>query len=258
MALKLSTGFRNYLMAGGSLRQAFEDALLNIYSGVAPDSCDSPPSGVLLNTVTKGSGAVAASARSTRQVGLITIGSDVLAQTFIINVTVDGVGPTSYTFTVTASEDSIAKVALKVAQMLNDIPQLCAIASGSDGNIFVASEFAGLSFTIANGGGTGTISALTSSVVAASLVNTLKFGAPSAGVEGKNSDIWSGVNVADGTAGYFRMVTTRDTGLLSTSDYRIQGNISTSGAELNLSNINFANGATETIDSCLLTEPASD
>lgn len=258
MALKLSTGFRNYLLAGGSLRQAFDDAILNIYSGVAPDSPDSPPSGVLLNKVTKASGAVAANARSTRQIGLITIGSHALGETFIINVTVDGVGPTSYTYTNTPDAGGVADVALMVAQMLNDIPQLEAIASGSDGNIFVASEFAGLSFTIANGGGTGVISALTSSVVAATLVNTLKFGAPAVGVEGKNADIWSGVNVADGTAGYFRLVTTRDTGLLSTTDYRIQGNVSTSGAELNLSNINFANGATETIDSCQFTEPASD
>jgi hypothetical protein len=245
-------------LGGGSVRQAFDDALINIYSGVAPATVDEPPSGVLLNTITKASGAVASGARSTRQIGLITIGSDLPAQTFIINVTVDGVGPTGYTYTMTPDDTTIALVALKVARMLNDIPQLCAIASGSDGNIFVASEFAGLSFTIANGGGTGTISALTSSVVAATLVNSLKFGAPSAGAEAKNSDIWSGVCLADGTAGYFRLVTTRDDGLQSATEYRIQGNVSTSGAELNLSNINFSNGATETIDSCQFTEPASD
>ena len=158
MSLVLSTGLTNFLLGGGSVRKAFEDALLNIYSGVAPSTADEPPSGVLLNTITKASGAVAAGARSTRQIGLITIGSNVLGQTFIINITVDGVGPTSYTFTVTAAETTVALVAMKVAQMLNDIPQLAAIASGSDGNIFVASRFAGLAFTMASGGGSGTIS----------------------------------------------------------------------------------------------------
>ena len=37
----------------------------------------------------------------------------------------------------------------------------------------------------------------------------------------------------------------------------MQGNISTSGAELNLSNINIVLGATQTIDNFSLTEPAS-
>ncbi len=258
MALKISTGLRNFILAGGSIRKAFEDALILVYSGIAPASPDDAPTGVLLWKVTKASGAVTANARSTRQVGLITIGSNTPGQTFIINITVDGVGPTSYTFIVTASEDTVAKVALKVAEMLNDIPQLEAIASGSDGNIFVASRFAGLAFTMANGGGTGTISAITSAVVTATNVNSLKFGVPVAGVEDKNSDVWSGVYLADGTAGYFRVVTTRDTGLASATDLRIQGNASTSGAELNLSNINFTAGATGTVDGAQFTEPASE
>jgi hypothetical protein len=257
MALKLSTGLRQFLMGGGSLREAFEDAVLNIYSGTAPVDADAAATGVFLAKITKASGALAPGDRSTPQIGLITIGSHGVGETFIINVTVDGAGPTSYTFTVTAAEDTNAKVALKIARMLNDIPQLSAIASGTDGNIFVASRIAGLSFTIANGGGTGTISALTSSVLAATTVNSLKLGLPAAGVIAKNADVWSGVALATGTAGYFRLVTNQDDGTLSNTQIRLQGNVSTSGAELNLSNINLTLGATQTIDTFQLTEPAS-
>jgi hypothetical protein len=67
----------------------------------------------------------------------------------------------------------------------------------------------------------------------------------------------SGVGATNGTAGYFRLVTNLDDGLLSTTQLRMQGNVSTSGAELNLTNINIALGATQTIDTFQLTEPAS-
>ncbi len=257
MSLKLSTGLRNFLLAEGSLRKAFEDGIINVYSGAAPASPDDAATGVLLCKMTKASGAVAAGARSSPQIGLITIASHALGETFIINVTVDGVGPTSYTFTNTPDAGGVAEVAMKVAEMLNDIPQIAAIASGSDGNIFVSSKYSFGTFTIANGGGTGTISALTSSVKAAAVLDTLKLAAPVAGVITKNADVWSGVGLATGTAGYFRLVTTLDGGLLSQTDVRIQGNIATSGSELNLSNLNIVLGATQTIDTFSLTEPAS-
>lgn len=257
MALKESTGLRNFRLAGGSLRKAFEDAIINVYSGTAPASADLAVAGTLLLQVTKGSGAVAQGARSTPQVGTFTVGSCTLGQTFILNVTVDGVGPTAYTYTAIADDNSNAKVAAKVAQMLNDIPQLQAIST-STGVVWVASRFAGLAFTIAAGAGSGTITGLTSEHIAASNVNTLKLAAPSSGVELKNSDTWSGVRLAEGTMGYFRMVTSSDDGTQSTSQYRLQGNVSTSGAELNVSNINASTGATETIDSCAFTEPESD
>jgi len=257
MSLKLSTGLRNFLLAEGSLRKAFEDGIINLYSGAAPASPDDAPTGVLLCKVTKASGAVAAGARSLPQTGLILIGSHAPGETFIINVTVDGVGPTSYTFTNTPDAGGVTDVAMKVAEMLNDIPQIAAIASGSDGNIFVSSKFTNGSFTLANGGGTGTISTLTSQVKAAVVLDTLKLATPAAGVINKNADVWSGVGLANGTAGYFRLITTLDTGAQSQEEVRIQGNVATSGAELNLSNLNIVTGATQTLDTFSLTEPVS-
>jgi len=257
MALKESTGLRKFRQARGSTREAFADALLKIFSGSAPANADDAESGTLLLIVSKESGAVAAGARSSPQIGLITIASHAAGETFIINVTVDGVGPISHTFTNTPDAGTVADVAMKVAEMLNDIPQLQAIASGSDGDIFVASRIPGVGFTIASGGGTGTISALTSEVKAAVNIDTLRLGDSSNGVIAKNSDEWSGVGLLKGTAGYFRLVTTKDTGASSTTEIRAQGNISTSGAELNLSSLSIEIGATLTINNFQLTEPAS-
>jgi len=257
MALKLSTGLRNFLTGENTFRKAFEDGVLNIYSGALPADADAAPTGTLLVKVTKSSGAVAANARSTPQIGLILIGTHGSGETFIINVTVDGVGPTAYTFTNTPDAGGVLEVAMKVAEMLNDIPQLCAVASGSDGNIYVASRIAGLAFTIADGGGTGTITTLTSEVLAATVVNTLKFGPPSAGVISKNTDTWSGVGLAVGTCTYFRLVTSSDLGTANSTDIRIQGTVGTSGADLNLSNLNITVGPTETIDTFAITLPAN-
>jgi hypothetical protein len=254
MAVKLSTGLRDFLLGEGSLRKAFEDAVLNIYSGAAPASADDAPTGTLLAKITKASGAVAAGARSTPRRYKVNIGTHVSGQTFKLNVTVDGVGPTTYTYTNTPDLDAEG-VAKGVAQMLDDIPQLRAIAEGANGNLYVQSAIAGLDFTLADGSGTGTLTV--TSVEAAARVNTIQIEDPAAGVVTKSADVWSGVGLAAGTAGYFRLVTSADLGTLNATDVRMQGNISTSGADLNLSNLNIAVGATQSIDTFQLTEPAS-
>ena len=76
------------------------------------------------------------------------------------------------------------------------------------------------------------------------------------GVLSKNSDIWSGVAGATGTATYFRLVVNTDTGVLSTSEIRMQGTIGTSGADLNMSSVSIVNLATQTIDTFDLTMPS--
>ncbi len=77
------------------------------------------------------------------------------------------------------------------------------------------------------------------------------------GVLSKDANVWSGVAVADATASYFRLVYNTDDGLLSTTQPRMQGTIGTSGADLNMSNVALASGATQTIDTFNLTMPAS-
>lgn len=77
------------------------------------------------------------------------------------------------------------------------------------------------------------------------------------GVLSKNTDIWSGVAGADGTASYFRLVVNTDTGVLSTTEIRMQGTVGTSGADINMSSVSIRSGATQTIDTWDLTMPAS-
>lgn len=72
------------------------------------------------------------------------------------------------------------------------------------------------------------------------------------------SEVWSGVGVAAGTAGWFRFYgNPSDAGGASTTLPRIDGRIATSGAELNLANLAIQVGATTTIDSLSLAFPST-
>ena len=62
------------------------------------------------------------------------------------------------------------------------------------------------------------------------------------------AETWSGVNAATGVAGYYRHILASDTGVLSTTQVRLQGDIATSGQEMNLSSTSLTNAGTQTID----------
>lgn len=72
------------------------------------------------------------------------------------------------------------------------------------------------------------------------------------------SETWSGTNAATGTAGYYRHVAAGDDGTLSTTQARIQGDISTVAADLNLSSTSLVSGAPQAIDYYSIALPASD
>ena len=112
---------------------------------------------------------------------------------------------------------------------------------------------------------TGTAPATADAAVTGTLLTTISvssgdtgvtLGTASAGSIPKNSgEIWSGLNVATGTAGYFRFVAAGDDGTSSTTQVRIQGLVATSGADLNLSSVNLTSGGTQTVDSGSITLP---
>lgn len=87
----------------------------------------------------------------------------------------------------------------------------------------------------------------------------LTFDAPVAGSISKAAaETWSGTAVADGTAGWFRLYENLDTpGSSSTTASRIDGNIATSGANMNMSNTFIANAAVQTVSSFSVTLPSS-
>ena len=73
--------------------------------------------------------------------------------------------------------------------------------------------------------------------------------APASGVLGKNSaETWRGVCVAAGTPTFYRFAGLTDSGLLSTTEKRMQGTIGTVNADLIFSNTAFTVSAERRID----------
>lgn len=78
-----------------------------------------------------------------------------------------------------------------------------------------------------------------------------------AGVLAKDpAETWSAVNVATGTATFYRHVLNADTGASSTSALRLQGTCAVAGADLNLTSVALTSGATQTIDFYSVAMPA--
>lgn len=88
--------------------------------------------------------------------------------------------------------------------------------------------------------------------------NGLNFAAPDSGSCAKASgEVWSGAAAATGTAGWFRFYANDRTTGADTTHARFDGSVSTSGAQLNMSSTAITAGATTTIDSFVVTMPAS-
>jgi len=49
----MSSGFRNWLLGGGNVIEAFDRGVIEVYSGTQPDAADLPPTGTLLGRVTR-------------------------------------------------------------------------------------------------------------------------------------------------------------------------------------------------------------
>ena len=74
----------------------------------------------------------------------------------------------------------------------------------------------------------------------------------------KASEVWNGVAPAGLTnvlPTFFRFVAPGDTGLLSTTEARVQGNVAASGADLNLVDVAISTGETVPVDEFNLTIP---
>lgn len=256
MAVKLSTGLVNWLAGGSSLRRAFDDCELEIWSGTPPTTADLANTGTLLCTVTEGSGSTYLR-QGWGEINTVTITTFVTGQTWLFDVTIGSETlVTTGTFTNTPDAGSVAMVAVKVAKLFEAIG-CSACATGTTGVIYVMAP-SGKSLLIAlNGTATGGATIVDAVLAADTDGECLHFGPPAVGIISKDSAVWSGVNVATGVAGYFRFVLPGDAHDLSTTAIRLQGAVSTSGAEMNLSNTTLTLAATTTIDSGNFTTPKS-
>lgn len=88
--------------------------------------------------------------------------------------------------------------------------------------------------------------------------NGIEFGDATGGAVGKKSgEVWSGVAIASGTAGWFRFyANTVGTGA-SSSAVRFDGSCGTSGAQCNMGSTTITLDGTVTIDTVNVTLPAS-
>lgn len=254
MSIRYSDGLRQKLLGHKSWREVFSDFVINIYQGTAPASANTAPAGTLLCKYTENGAEVSAGEVSTPNTWCFTV-SGHEPGTYKVAVTVDGV-ETTYTHDATASHASEDDIAIALATMLNDVMPLQAIAALH--LVYVQTRVPGAAVTIAAGAG-GTGSALTdfTEVIAEARSDAMSFGAPVAGVCNKTSgEVWKGTAVATGIGAYFRMVTSGDLGTTNSTDPRVQGSVSTGGADLNLASISFVIDQEYTLDGAEITQAA--
>lgn len=264
MAQLYSTGLVNLMTGGLSVRAILDNCVLRVLSGAAPASADAAETGTLLCVVTIGSGAVAVTDVPTCDNWYFSITPGATAGQHIkVAISIDGVNVT-YDHTVTGNatlEGSETKIAQVVAQALRRSPApIDAIGvsgpSASTGWVAVCPSVRGLKMTMVNGAGDKAIYPV--QVLVGARPNTLQFGPPLAGLISKvATDTWTGVNLATGVAGYFRLCLPDDSFALdSVYQYaRVQGSIGTSGADMNLDSVQFVLGATTTISGFSIQEP---
>ena len=170
------------------------------------------------------------------------------------------------TYEIVASE--AASITVATALLTADTANSCVIADASGASysdLFkncVIDIYSGSQPSDADQDETGTklVSiTLDSGVFAAgAAANGLNFGAVAAGVLAKEiGQTWSGLGLATGTAGWFRIYANAYTTGASTSAIRIDGAVATSGSQFNMSSTSVVTGATTTVDSVALTQPAS-
>lgn len=253
MTTRLSIGLRNALAQGMGFGAVFNKASINIYSGAQPATADSAVAGTLLGTVTLSSSGLT---QETQASGTITItggSTSVLTVTVgTFNIIPDGAVPYNTSVNQTASDlcDAINRNGIYTATVSGAVVTIKPRpGAGASHNGYLVSSTGSVTATYANmSGGVNSAAALIFSI-------------PVAGVIGKpSSAIWSFNGIANGTAGWFRLVgSVADAGAtISAAPFhaRLDGSIATSGGDLNLSNIAITTGSPNTIDSFTFTVPA--
>lgn len=257
MTLKISAAMRNFINQNGSFRDALQGGEIQIYTGVQPATAEAPPTGTLLATITSGSAARTAEVLATGTVTLNTGASGSITALTVNGVSIiDAPVPFNTSLNQTAADlatminNSASNPEYTATSLLGVVTITAKRGTGATPNTFaVVSTATTITKTDVN---------MSGGVTAA---NGLQFGVSSAGVLPKrSSQTWSGAAVASGTAGWFRFVgSVADSGVIDTteSQMRMDGSISTSGAQLNMSSTTVVALATQTISSFPVTLPTS-
>ena len=267
MALRLSQALLNQLQKSQGLAYAMSNCFLKVYSGTQPATADAAPTGTLLCTYSSASGTPT---REVLPTGSLTLsGTSGSADTFKVAIG----GGTAFDILggSVASDGTVNGTATLVAAAINNNPAniyVTASTTGASGVITLTGK-PGIGATIngwvPSGTGTtisfGTAVNIGSGVAGVTALNGLKWSTSTGGVLSKlATQTWSGVAAASGTAGWCRFeAAVSDAGALDSAAVvlRMDGAVSTSGAELNLSTTTVVVGATQTIDTFTVTLPTS-
>lgn len=257
--LKASKALRNSMLAYGTFRQVMSDCFLKVYTGSQPGTAEAAPTGVLLATYSRSGGAVT---REVRPTGTITL-SGVAGS--VNSITVAGIQILGVAVPFTTD---LATTAALVAEQINDFHDYRLVRASSSGAVITLTAQYGFGAT-ANGmvvlTTTTTLGAanvnIGSAVLGVSAINGLNWDMTAAGVISKDaSELWEGLAVATGTAGWFRFeASPLDSGVLDSTEAfpRLDGAIGTSGAELNLGNTAFVITVPQIVTSFQLTFPTT-
>lgn len=266
MTLRFSPALQNFVAETGSWKRAFDNGHILIYTGAQPATPNLAATGTLLATITNASGSKTSEVAA---LGVITYSS---SGGSVDDVTLAGLdilgGAVSYDTSLTVTAAAVAlkinrnpKNTLVVATSSGAVLTLTArpglgtllnSATLSSGTTTMSSTITSTSFGSGTGGGTAGVSAVNGL--------TMDYNA-AAGVMTKNaSETWSGVAVADGTAGWFRYCgSVADAQSLDSSAVypRMDGSIAVTGADMSMSSTVITTSATQTIDSFSFTVPAA-
>jgi hypothetical protein len=249
MTVRQSTGLRDLLCSTKGFSGIFANGEIRIYSGAQPATADAAPTGVLLGVVTKN-----ADTRTPET-------------------------PASQTITVAGSAGSIDAVTVGGLAVIQAAVPFDTDASTTATNLAAAVNSAGICTATVSGAvvtvrapaGMGTawngasLATSTTTLTATSggnlsggvaAVNGLQFLAAVNGVVTKNAEDWKFDGVADGAAGWFRLVGNgTDAGGTSTTLPRLDGSIGATG-DMVLASTAITTGAPNTIDAFSYTIPA--
>lgn len=254
MAIRLSTGLRNFLLSRGSLTQAFSGGILEVRTGVQPSEADDAPTGTKLVTFSAASGTWVAETPAT---GDITLTGG--ASGSINTVTVDSINILD---TAVSFNSSLSQTASDLADALNRSSLNNDFDAQAVGAVVTLTSRPGRAVQYNSVALSATLTTITASynnfASGVAAANGLWFEAGASGILTKRSaQVWSGVAVASGTAGWFRLKgPLADADADSTTLLRMDGSIATSGGNLTMSPTTMTVGATQTLASFSPTIPA--
>lgn len=253
MALRYSTALLNFMAGVGSYKQAFQNGRIEVYSGAQPANAMAAVTGMLLCTFTNNAQAITPEVLSAGSVTL-TGGAAGSVDTLTVNG-IDILGG------VVPFNTSLAQTATNIAEAINNNASTVEYTASATGAVVTITALP-TTGTLPNGlvvASTATTLTKIDGNMAGGVaaVNGLKFAAASAGSLNKlATQVWSGVNAASGTAGWYRRYgSVADTGALDSANIflREDGAISTAGAEMNMVNTAFTAAATTSLQSDVLT-----